>query len=108
MNYWNETGTNNMLTIAIDFDETLTRDAVLWTAFIGVAQAIGHKVIVVTCRRNTDENKGTIHEWMDCNIGQRLLLYFTNLGSKIEYMKKLGVKVDIWIDDDPGCIIHGK
>lgn len=94
--------------IAIDFDETLTKDAKLWRTFIDAAIEGGHKVICVTCRRGNDENRSMINEWMESHIGRRLLLYCTKLESKYEVMSKLGVKVDIWIDDDPRCIIYGK
>ena len=71
--------------IAIDFDETLTLDAGLWRGFIDACRAVGHHVICVTARRDTDENH----------------TYFTGLGSKVEFMKAREIKVDVWIDDDP-------
>ena len=86
--------------IAIDFDETLTADAALWRAFIKSAESLGHRVVCVTARRDTDENRDTISEWMESNE-INLRVYFTSLGSKVDFMKKRGVKVDIWIDDDP-------
>jgi 5'(3')-deoxyribonucleotidase len=86
--------------IAIDFDDTLTRDAALWIAFISVAKALGHRCVCVTARRNTAENIESIDEWLKENMID-LPVYFTSLGSKVEHMKKLGIKIDIWIDDDP-------
>lgn len=87
--------------IAIDFDETLTADAKLWREFITSAEAhCGHLVVCVTARRDTDENRETIEEWMRMH-GIDLRVYFTGLGSKVEYMKARGLDVKIWIDDDP-------
>jgi hypothetical protein len=33
--------------------------------------------------------------------GLNLRVFFTGLGSKTDFMEQLGMKVDIWIDDDP-------
>lgn len=86
--------------IAIDFDETLTLDAALWRGFVDACRAIGHHVVCVTARRDTDENRDTLAEWMRMH-GIDLHTYFTGLGSKVEFMKAKGIKVDVWIDDDP-------
>lgn len=86
--------------IAIDFDETLTRDVVLWIAFIDVAKVRGHRCICVSARRDTHENIDIIDDWMEKN-GLDIPVYLTSLGSKVDHMERLGIKVDIWIDDDP-------
>lgn len=86
--------------IAIDFDDTLTADAALWREFILASIKLGHRVVCVTARRDTDDNFETINAWMHSH-GIDLRTYFTGLSSKVEHMKKLGLKVDIWIDDDP-------
>lgn len=89
------------MTIAIDFDDTYTADPVLWDRFIANAKARGHKVIIVTCRCKTDENREVVKV-------DGCVVLFTNLGSKQKFMTEAGCKVDVWIDDDPGCILHGK
>ena len=86
--------------IAIDFDETLTRDAKLWRDFCHVADQLGHRIICVTARRDTEDNNESIENWMTMN-GVRLPVYYTGLRSKVEFMASHGHKVDIWIDDDP-------
>jgi hypothetical protein len=86
--------------IAIDFDETLTADAQLWREFVGSATTIGHRVVCVTARRDTEENRETLAEWMQSH-GLEMSVFFTGLGSKVEFMRSRGHKVDIWIDDDP-------
>ena len=88
--------------IAIDFDDTLTADGELWRAFIESAIELGHKVICVTARRDTEDNNDTIDNWMRSHgIDLIKRTYFTGLSSKVDHMEKLGIKVDIWIDDDP-------
>jgi len=86
--------------IAIDFDDTLTADPVLWFTFIDVAKRIGHRFVCVTARRDTVENREWIDSWMK-ERGFDLYTHYTALGSKLDHMERIGVKVDIWIDDDP-------
>lgn len=93
--------------IAIDFDDTLTVDPELWAAFIAIARVKRHRLIVVTCRRDTEENRELVSDWLQEN-GLDIGVHFTSLGSKLDYMKKRGLEVDIWIDDDPRCVIEGK
>lgn len=86
--------------IAIDFDETLTKDALLWSRFIESARTLRHEVVCVTARRDTEENHEDIDAWMyEHDI--ELPVFFTALRSKVDYMESRGMKVDIWIDDDP-------
>lgn len=94
------------LTIAIDFDNTLTAAPVMWSMFIRLAKVHGHRVCVVTARRETQENVGLIDAFMQqhrCVVP----LYFTSLGSKLDAMRERGVNVDIWIDDDPERLVKG-
>ena len=86
--------------IAIDFDDTLTADADLFRVFVSLARKHGHVVICVTARRDTDENREDIEAWMH-EHGIDLQTYYTSLGSKVDFTKCMGLKVDIWIDDDP-------
>ena len=87
--------------IAIDFDLTLTADAELWRRFLEDVRQLGHRCVCVTARRDTDENRTTVSEWMQMH-GIDIPVFFTSLGSKVDFMQKRGMKVDIWIDDQPG------
>jgi 5'(3')-deoxyribonucleotidase len=90
------------LTIAIDFDDTLTAAPKLWRRFVtDVIVRYGHRIVVVTARRETEENCDLIEEWFQEEGFPDLPVFFTSLQSKVDYMEKRGVKVDIWIDDDP-------
>lgn len=92
--------------IAIDYDNTLTRNCRFWRHVIGVASEFDVRFICVTSRRDTPENRKVIEDWM---LEHRLgfPVYFTGLKSKIDHMAKLGIKVDIWIDDDPVSLVRG-
>jgi len=94
-------------TIAIDFDDTLTAAPRFWRIVIWLAKRFDIRFICVTCRRRTDENKVDLKEWM-AEHKIELTTFFTNLNSKAEYMKSQGITVDIWIDDTPGSVVHGR
>jgi hypothetical protein len=86
--------------IAIDFDDTLTEDPELFRVFISLAKKHGHSVVCVTARRDTAENREWIDSWMK-DHGIDIYVHYTSLGSKVDHMERIGLKVDIWIDDDP-------
>lgn len=95
-----------MLTIAIDFDNTFTADPVMWSKFIRDARTAGHRVVCVTSRRQTTQNNTLLDE-MFKRHGIEIATWFTSLASKTWYMQQVGVKVDIWIDDDPKTLVDG-
>lgn len=95
------------MNIAIDFDNTLTADPDLFCVFAEYAKKLGHRVFIVTQRQRTEENVNEIEEYLaerDCKI----CVYYTEMQSKLDYMKNRGVKVAIWIDDDPEALVHGR
>ena len=94
------------LTFAIDFDNTITAEPLLFANFIEDCKNLGHKVIVVTARRDTEENFDEVKSWLLEN-GIRAAVYYSSLRSKTELMKARGIKVDIWIDDDPHSLVNG-
>jgi len=90
-----------MATIAIDFDDTYTLDRPMWDRFIADAQSNGHRVICVTARRDTPENRDVIQI-------PNVTTFFTSLSSKRWYVEtKWNIKVDVWIDDRPEVVING-
>jgi len=91
---------------AIDFDNTLDRDPGLWLSFVNLAILRGHSVIVVTSRRDTQENNDIVYEWLKL-YGFNLRVYFTGLRSKIDYMADRDIRIDVWIDDSPVTLVNG-
>lgn len=79
--------------IALDYDETYTKDPVLWGYFIDHAVQRGHEVMVVTFRAPELEIE-------DMGIP----VYYTSYRAKRKYMESQGVRIDIWIDDSPETI----
>lgn len=88
------------LTIAIDFDDTYTADTLLWRLFIQTAQLAGHKVICVSARRDTFENRRELQDALP--EGVPVLLSYD--WPKRLFAEKEGFRPDIWIDDMPEAI----
>lgn len=90
-----------MKLIAIDFDNTLTALSVSGVAMVRLLQSHEHRVVCVTSREITDENIEAVEGWMEAHGLSDLAVFFTARESKVEYMARLGMSVDIWIEDDP-------
>ena len=90
------------LEIGLDYDNTFTADPDLWRSFINSCQERGHRVWIVTARRQADHN----HD--DMNTPDGIPVVFTEMASKVWFMKeRRGVEIDIWIDDDPLTCAQG-
>ena len=81
--------------IAIDFDDTYTRDPHLWDLFINQAKLRNHEVICVTMRFPEEGNE------VINSIGKRCKIIFTERQAKEKFLKSLNIRPDIWIDDNP-------
>lgn len=94
------------MTFGLDFDDTFTACPELWSRFVTDCENQCFRVILVTARRETDENVKNIRECLKLH-GCLLPIVFSNLGSKLDAVAKRGIKVDIWIDDDPEKLVRG-
>ncbi len=83
--------------IALDYDQTLSKDPQFWANFVQLARQHNHQVVVVTGRPGTQP--------VDHHIGAPV--YYTSHALKAPFMKKQGVRVDVWIDDHPDLINGG-
>jgi acid phosphatase class B len=90
--------------IALDYDQTFTLDPDFWREVIHKAKEKGHDIRVVTSRW-PEKEPGV------CKIISQMFtdipIHFTCKKPKRQFMKKLGLKVDVWIDDRPESIISG-
>jgi len=84
--------------IAIDYDDTFTADPRAWREVIAVLQSRGHEVICVSARFKIFENQRELED----ATGLRVILCNHNV--KIDVVRKAGLHVDIWIDDQPQWI----
>jgi len=83
-----------MANIALDYDGTFTEDPDLWNIFVIHARTRGHAVYVVTMRFPNEDIDQDLADQVDAVI-------YTSRNFKQEYVKKIGLEIDIWIDDNP-------
>lgn len=88
------------LTIAIDDDDTFTADTTAWTKVIELLQSFGHRVICVSARLNSDNQRREL----ECALPEKVEVYLSYSAQKKDYMASLGQRIDIWIDDCPEAI----
>jgi hypothetical protein len=82
--------------IAIDWDNTISADKSFFLQLIKKLQKAGYSPFVCTLRAPDKEN---IKEIKDILEETKIAIYLTDGKPKRKYMKKLGVKVHLWIDD---------
>ena len=87
-------------TIAFDFDHTITTDFRLFKNMMLTFRHSGFRVIVVTYRHKS-EYDDRLEE-----LAGDFKIFFTGRVAKRKYMKEQGVKVGIWVDDQPETILY--
>lgn len=91
------------MNIALDFDDTYTADPTLWNLLIDGCHALGHRLYVVTCRHDTPENREDVRvEYIKPHRH-----FFTGHAAKKWFMEQRGIKIDVWIENDPATILRG-
>lgn len=92
------------MNIALDYDNTFTRDPDFWLNFVLLCKNRGHKIYCVTAR--SQQQAAEVFQELGQYIGEDCC-FFTNMRAKRSYMFKQGISIDVWIDDQPDFIIHG-
>ena len=96
--------------IALDYDDTYTKDPRLWKKTVRLMKHLGHTVMLVTNRGLTHlpnsiglstEEPRTAAALMD------IPCILCGPFAKREVMDALGEKIDIWIDDHPEWVFGG-
>ncbi len=87
---------------AIDFDGTWSRDACFFHNFVTALRMRGHDAILVTCRSEECGNDVVLA------IAGLIPIVFTDHRPKREECDRLGLRVDVWIDDMPETIVRGR
>lgn len=89
--------------IALDYDDTYTKDPDFWDQVIFLAKECHHKVYVVTNRLGEEEDDEVLNIPIDVNR-----IFFTEGSAKRKFMEDEGIEIDVWIDDEPRYIEEDK
>lgn len=89
--------------IAIDYDETWSKDPSFWRRFCNLARSCGHKVIMVTNRQG---DSGDVRELRVLRTSVTEII-FAQEGPKRNAARARGYRPHIWIDDKPSTVDHG-
>jgi hypothetical protein len=85
--------------IALDYDDTYTKDPDFWVAFIDMSKQRGHTVIGATMRCESESAD------MDPRYTQGIQVEYTCGRAKLATLAKRGIYPNIWIDDRPDWIV---
>lgn len=85
--------------IAIDFDGTYNCDPKSFDAIIETLWLANHSPIIVTYRHEILDPDHLLDE-----LSKRIDIYYTDGKAKGPFMEALGIKVDIWIEDNPKAV----
>ena len=89
-------------TLCLDYDHTYQGDTDLFDDIIFLFFNRGWNVILATYRHPTKD----WHPDFDNLEAQGVKCYFTDGHAKKPFLEDLGIKVDIWIDDNPKAILE--
>lgn len=84
------------MNIALDYDDTYTKDPMFWDSVITNAIATGHDIRFVT-RRYASETYGIVETAQALHIP----IMFCSRKQKQEVCDSMDFVVDVWIDDMP-------
>lgn len=94
-----EHGEPGGLTISIDYDRTFSAAPALWRSFILDATGRGHRVVCVSRREDTEENRAELRLAFGDHVSV-LVLCGPNV-QKRAAAAAAGLEVDVWVDDYP-------
>lgn len=83
--------------IAIDYDKTFSAAPQMWIEVVSTMRSYGHHVFLVTNRKADDPIPLKAKQHFSGT-------FYAGPKFKREHMEKLGIKIDIWIDDMPGTV----
>lgn len=86
--------------LALDYDDTYTRDPQMWNDIIGIMQHNGHTVYCVTMRAPAEGR--AVREALESRVDG---IFFTERRAKRDFMSARGINVDVWIDDSPAWVL---
>ena len=90
--------------VAIDYDATWSADPELWEAFSQYARRRGHSVALITNRPDTAPNRSEVGTAVSEHVDYMIL---AGPMPKQDAAAELGIRPDIWIDDNPVTVTEG-
>lgn len=87
--------------IALDYDDTFTRDPLGWQSVCAILKVRGHTIVGATMR-NHFEAKDINPIYLEICTE----IYFSNREAKRAFLAREGVFPDVWIDDNPEFICY--
>lgn len=91
------------MNIALDYDDTYTKDPDSWDVFILLMKKAGHRVYCVTMRYDTGFEMTDVYAALQKKVDG---IYATSRKAKKEFMCEKGIWIDVWIDDNPFFILN--
>ena len=91
------------MNISLDFDDTYTKDPALWNVFCRAAMKSGHTVYLITWRNENE--MADVFSSIGKVIGQQNCIATSGYAKK-EFVEHYGIRIDVWIDDNPLAIHH--
>lgn len=90
------------LTISLDFDGTFTAAPGLWRSFVTEATSRGNRVVCITRREDTEENRSALRDaFGDLHDELAGVLLCGRDQQKRSAAAAAGLTIDVWIDDYP-------
>lgn len=85
---------------AIDYDGTYSDDPEYFDELIARGRERGHTYIIVTARYQPENREDLIA------IPNNVMVIYTGMQAKKPFLQRMGIKIDIWIDDEPWYIME--
>lgn len=91
------------MNVALDYDDTYTRDPQTWRAVVNTLRAAGHSVFVVTLRDTSRmQAEPVLNDLRDLVDA----VFFTACQAKASFMlNEHNILIHVWIDDNPFFIM---
>lgn len=87
------------MNFGLDYDGTVTGDPVTFEKIVNLLKQAGHKVYLVTMRYESE--LGSIHPGIAIAVDG---IIPTSRQAKRKVVEDLGLKIHIWIDDNPEAV----
>ncbi|WP_143279603.1 hypothetical protein [Burkholderia cenocepacia] len=88
------------MNVALDFDGTFTEDPEAWHVFIDLFKSKGHSIFLITMRHPHEANRAMK------DLAKKIPVVFTSRQAKKKFVEEQGIKINVWIDDNPHWILE--